>query len=378
MNKKRVIIIVVSILLLIVIGIGSFLIYNNKRKSKDAETVKQLLTAISQNLVQYDQKGYVISFSQKYDVEYKNSTELEDVNFSISYEGEGNVKLSYKIEGVEKIEPKIKSLFLSDNAYLTGTQKEKVKHYSDEIRNIDGEKITRTDDTYLGIEYEFAVKIDDDNLYTASDCNYFDYEDEANNFNKSFCGKISKKVLSDAVSDEEMTDVVSGLLFMDAWKYINQIKELANDYLKNMDFSNNEAIAKFISDNGITVDEKADIVDIGFVLDSSRILSKITGKQVEHIANIYGTVKLDKNTGDVLNFKYDLSDCLLSMLMASGENKTYYKANVEEFAIEGEIHGKPLEDISLDNDFTEYKEEEKYDFINRFLDNVVPLYEREG
>ena len=194
----------------------------------------------------------------------------------------------------------------------------------------------------------------------------------------SFCGKIDKKVLSDTVSDEDLTDVLSGIMFMDAWEYIDEIRELTNGYLKDLDFSSDEVLDKFISDNSIRIKEEYDAMNIGFALDSNRIMSEITGEEVEKIAPIYGSVMLDKNTGDVLHFEYDLSGCLFAMLTESGQDKEYNKVNAGEFVVEGKIFGKPLEDISLDKEFTEYTEDEKYDFINEFSEHFIPLYEREG
>ena len=379
---KKIIIIAVSVLLLIGIGIGCILLIPKGEKSgakpADTETVRMLLGAISQNISQFSQKGYVVSFTQEYSVTYKNSTDLEDVDFSISYSGEGIASLSYVLDGEVNAEPKLSDLFSSRSAFLTGEQTERIRYFNNEVRKIDGEEIPRTDDTDYGIDHEFTIKIDGDCFYAASESSYFDYKDSANNKTDSFSGKIDKNALKGSVSDEELTKAFSGLLFMEAWGYIDQLKGLANDYLKELDFSNEEAIENFIRDNGIEETEEGTAVYIYFTLRSNDVLSGITGESVDNIADVKGTVKFDKESENVLYFKYDLGDCLLSMLEESGKDMGQFDADVKGFVIEGGFFNESLEDVPLDREFTEYPEDAEYEFINQFLNHIIPFYSEEG
>ena len=379
MKNNKTLWIVITVALLCGIGLSCFIIGNEWQKNKNVETVKQLLTAIGRNISDYDQKGYKISFNQEYEVEYRNLTGLEDVDCSISYEGEGTVRLSYAFDGSEDIKPEISSLLLSDNACVAGSQNERIKYYCNELRDAGGEKISETENTDYGVNHGFTVIIDGEDFRAESESEYSDYKDPSNGKSDSFCGRINKKALSDAVTEEEISNAFSGMLFMEAWDYIDELRNLSNNYLKNLDFTNDEEVKKFISENEITTEEGEDnVVIIRFALDADRILSEITGKETDRIPDIYGTVKIEKDSGDVLYFSYDLSQCLLEMLMASGENKSYYKADVKDFTVEGEILNKPLDGITIDKECEEYSAEKVYDFTKKFLTHSVPFYDGIG
>ena len=377
MKKKTLIIIAIAALVFACGVVGAVLLLNHSAKDRDEETVRQLLLAINHNIDQYAEKGFVVSVKQVYDVNYHKETDAEDVEFSLSYEGEGTVNLSYQNGAAQTGKPVISGLLSSGNGYMAGIQKEKIQLYNKEIRRFGDQEIPRTDDEFYGIDHEFILKTDEETFFASSDSRFYDYRDETRNKTEAFCGKIDKAVLSAAVSDERVSTALSALLFLDAWEYVNQLRELADRYLKELDFSSKEAVDRFIQENGITLKRDRGSVSISFVLNSSRILSKITGRQVESIPNISGTVTLDELTGDVLYFRYDLTDCLSAMLKESGKDKTSYAASVSAFIAEGKILNKPLEDIELDREFTEYTEENKYEFLQQFSERVIPFLREE-
>ena len=373
MKKKTIIMIIIAVLILAGSAVGCVLLLNHSAKNRDEETVKRLLEAINHNIDQYAEKGFVVSVKQAYDVNYHKVTDAEDVKFSLSYEGEGTVNLSYQNGASQTGKPQITDLLFSGNGYMAGNQKERIKLYNNEIRRFGDQEIPRTDDEFYGIDHEFILKTDGETFFASSDSRFYDYKDEAQNKTESFYGKIDKAVLSTAVSADRVSAALSELLFLDAWDYVDQLRGLADRYLKELDFSSKEAVDRFIQENGITLKRDRGSVSISFVLNSNRILTKLTGRQVESIPNISGTVTLDENTGDVLYFRYDLTDCLSAMLKESGKDKTSYTASVAAFIAEGKILNKSLEDVALDREFTEYTEENKYVFLQQFSEHVIPF-----
>ena len=134
----------------------------------------------------------------------------------------------------------------------------------------------------------------------------------------------------------------------------------------------------FIKEKEIAIDDRGDTVFVSFVLDSAEIVADITEKDSDHLPKIYGSMELEKETGNVLHFEYNFGQYLLDALMKAGEDKPNYKADVKDFTVEGRILNTELEDLTLDRSFVEYTDENKADFIVAFLKHMIPFYEEEG
>ena len=377
-NKKKFkpIYILIPFLLITVVGIYHLITYLHY--SYEAKIVKQLLTGLSEDANQYHKKSYEISFKEKYNVESKSKSELVDNDFSISYEGEGSVQLSYKIDTNEKIGPEISNLTEFGNGYLTGVQKEKLTYYNKE--DSDDNRLDRTEDINYDMKHEFIIKVDDNDYYAVGKRNYTDYNNSNNNKNDSFYGKIDKEVFKNSVSNERMTKTIQKLMYMDTWKYVEQLSSLSNNFFKELNFSNAKAVNTFIKNHEIKIVENGKNVKVSFTLDTAKIASKLSDikKNFDYLPKIYGTMEIEKETGNVIHFEYNLSNYLLAIFMKSGENKPYYKANVDEFIIEGKILNTTLEDLTIDKEFKEYNEDNKQEFLKQFQEYVIPNNLQEG
>ena len=376
MNRKKIIIIAFSLILAICAGVGCFHFFTYRYYSPEAKTVKQLLAGLKTNIAEYGSKGYEVSFRQEYEIEAKSESDTESSDLIVYYEGEGCVKLSYRLDSSENGEARMTDLFASDNGYFTGIQKEKYKCYNKEDHENDEDD--RLDDIEYAIEHEFTVKTDGKDLLTASDSKYTDFKDGTNSFDDSFSGKIDKQALLGSVSEETVAKAMTRLLFMDAWEYIQQFGELSEKYLSDLDFSNAKAVNDFIREKEIAIDDRGDTVFVSFVLDSAEIVADITEKDSDHLPKIYGSMELEKETGNVLHFEYNFGQYLLDALMKAGEDKPYYKVDVKDFTVDGRFLNTGLEDLTLDRSFVEYTDENKADFIVAFLKHMIPFYEEEG
>ena len=371
MKKKKIIIIAVSIALAVCIGVGCYHFFTYRYYSPEAKIIKGLLTGFKTNLEGRGKRGYEVSFRQEYEIESRSET--DEIN--VSYVGEGSVMLSYDPVG-ESGDSRLADFIASENGYISGVQNETFKCYNKEDR--EGDADDRIDDVEYSLEHEFTLKTDGGELYAASDSKYTDFKDEKNSCDDTFSGKIDKEVLLGSVSEERIGKAMTRLLFMDAWEYIRQFGDLSEKYLEELDFSNAKAVRDFMSEKEITVDDRGDTVYVTFVLDSAQIVADITDKDAEHLPKIYGSMELDKETGDVLYFEYNFGQYLLASLMKSGEGVPSYKAEVKDFTVEGRILGKELEDLTLEREFVEYTDEDKFEFINAFSEHIIPFYEEEG
>ena len=367
-NKKhfKPIYLLIPIILIAIVGIYHLFTY--KHYSYEAKIVKQLLIGLSEGASQYNKKSYEISFKEKYDVESKSSKDLSENDFAISYEGEGSVKLSYNISKSDKIDSAISNLVEFGNGYLTGVQKEKLTYYNKEDTK------NRVDDIKYDMDHEFIIKVDDNDYYAVGNKKYTDYNNSKNNLDNSFYGKIDKEIFKNTVSDERMKKSIEKLMYMDTWKYIEQLSSLSNNVFKDWELSNAKSVNTFIKNHEIKIEEEENSVNVRFSLDTAKIASKLSDleKDFSYLPKIYGKMKIEKETGNVLHFEYDLSNYLLAIFMKSGEDKPYYKANVEEFIIEGKVLNTTLEDLTIDKKFTEYYEENKLEFLKQFQEHVIP------
>ena len=376
MKRKTIIIIAVSLALAVCLGVGCFHFFRYGYYSPEAKIVKQLLTGLKTNLGEYGTKGYIVSFRQEYEIESKRNDETADVDLAVSYKAAGSVRLSYNLDKDVNGPVRLTDLISSGNGYLRGLQREQFKCYNKEDR-IDDE-YDRLDDIEYDLALEFAVKTEGDRLYAASDSVYKDLKDGANSYDDSFSGVIDRQLFLGSVSEERLSKAMTRLLFLDAWEYIEQFGNLSGQYLEMIDFSNAKEVNDFIREKEIVVDDRGEIAHVSFVLDSAGIVSEITEEEADHLPKIYGFIQLDKKTGDVLHFEYYFGQYLLASLMKSGEGIPDYKAAVKDFTVEGRIIQTELEDLPLDRTFTEYTDENKYEFIHAFSEHIIPFYEEEG
>ena len=376
MKKKTILILLVSALAVLFLGAGAWFFFTYRYYPPEAKIVKQLFDGLKAGLNQNDAKGYKVAFRQKYDLESKEIHDYGDIDFAVSYEGEGSVQLSFEQAGSGETSPRLTDLIRSGNGFIAGTQKEKLKYYNQEDHKKDEDD--RIDDIEYEMDHEFEVRTDSRDCYVSSKSAYIDRKDASNDYQDSFYGKIGKEVLLKDASEERLTKRLSELLFMDAWTYIREFSELSNRYFQELDLSNAKAVEEFIRKHQITTEERNNTVLVRFVLKAYRSPSGTSGEAEENVPDIYGTMEIERNTGNVLHFEYDFGQYLLASLMREGEGKAYYKADVREFIIEGQVLNTTLEDLPVNQKFREFGEEDKAEFIREFSRRIIPFYEEEG
>ncbi|MBQ7173738.1 MAG: hypothetical protein IJR88_06455 [Clostridia bacterium] len=378
MSKKKRIALVVSglLILCILVGgtIGGIYYFKNLHYSHDAKIVKQLLVGLNTNITQTGKKGFAVSFREQYDVEAQEDPNIDEVSFSISYVGEGNVSMSYELSCNEEADAiDLGHLMEHGAGYLSGTQKESYVYYDKSTSLVDGEEIANIQDVAYSLDHSFTVKIDGEDCYVAGESLYRDQKSEENDLADQFYGKIDKAVLLDTFSREELAEATQRLFFMDSWTYVKQIADLSNRYFKTLDLKNPQEVNAFMKKHRITVQENGNVVKVGFVLDTTEIFAKESDMDLGELPAITGSMEIERESGDVLHFEYDLGQLLLSLLMKMNTGRPYFKATVGEFILEGRVLNSTMEDKLPDGEFTEYDEASKAEFIYEFSKHIIPF-----
>ena len=83
-----------------------------------------------------------------------------------------------------------------------------------------------------------------------------------------------------------------------------------------------------------------------------------------HIENINGSTVVDKSSGDILEYQYDFSEYMQSLLNASMGNRKQSSVNVTEYNVGCGIIIAKLDHLNIAGSYQEYTEET----LEAFLD----------
>ena len=173
----------------------------------------------------------------------------------------------------------------------------------------DDPKYKRTGD----FNYSFTIKIDKTDLYAVGDTSFEYPEAPELNEKKSFSGKIGKAVLTDNLSERLLENARSQLFSVtQTWDYISGVSDLAGYAIENLNLTDTQAVSEFVRNHQITSEENGDKVKISFVLDTGAILSELADDAPE-FAKIKGEMEIEKESGKVLSYRYDLTDYAMAV-----------------------------------------------------------------
>ena len=338
----------------------------------DTTIVVSLLNALQMGANKHSEKGYITSFKQKYSLTYNDDTEFETDNYVLSYDGEGYVTLSYTVRDGENIESEVigKELLSKANGYLFGFQRDKYSFKDDYTDKTDAEKSRTIDENYEELRV-FAVQVDDDYFYVASSDTYTDKLYPEDNRDESFNGKIKKNLVVDSVSDKMVTNTAQQLLYMDAWPYIEQLITYSDTVFTGLDITDTNAISLFITENNVSVCDNGDTETISFSFNSGEIFFIDPEKKLKNAPNIYGKIEIDKSTGEMVSYSYDLKEFAIGWMNIGMQGKMEYNYVVDEFVAEGVRLNEPLGDLPFEYEYVEYDENTQDEFIEKFHANVM-------
>ena len=168
-----------------------------------------------------------------------------------------------------------------------------------------------------------------------------------------------------------VTNTAQQLLYMDAWPYIEQLIKYSDTVFTGLDITDTNAISLFITENNVSVCDNGDTETISFSFDSGEIFFIDPEKKLKNAPNIYGKIEIDKSTGEMVSYSYDLKEFAIGWMNIGMQGKMEYNYVVDEFVAEGVRLNEPLGDLPFEYKYTEYDENTQDEFIEKFQANVM-------
>ena len=344
---------------------------SNEVDSKQVELTKTWLKSMQSNMSQIEMKGYEISFSQDYEVEYKDSDSYSDVEFKEHYQSMGELKVSYHLNETSEEGADIGSIISNGAGYLYGHQQEKVDLYSKTTQKYKQEDNIVIEDYDLLLDHEFAIKLDETDFYTYAKEEVVDYKDTSKNQNDTFKGVV-KKSLIENLSSNLISKALGEILYLSAWTDIQEFSTFTTEFYKGIDPNNDEEVKRFIKELGLKVTDSTSSIKIDFTLNTDKILKEIDPDYNRHIDNISGSTTVSKVTGDILEYEYDFGKYMESLLKSLMNTRQQSSVKVNDYHLVGKIINTELDNLDIPGPFVEYTEETLEDFLNKFDTIVKP------
>ena len=344
---------------------------NQEVDSKQVELTKVWLKSMQSNMSQIEIKGYEISLKQDYEVEYKDSDQYTDIEFKEHYQSIGQLKVSYHLDDSSKESADIGTILTNGEGYLFGHQQERMELYSKTTQKYKEEDNVVIEDYDYYLNHEFAIELDDQDFYTYAKEEYEDYNDTSKNQNNVFKGVVAKSLI-ESLSSNLISKALGEILYLSAWDDIQEFSTFTTEFYKGINPDNDEEVKNFISELNIKAEETTSSIKINFTLNTDKILKEVDPDYSGHIENINGSTLVDKSSGDILEYKYDFSKYMESLLKSLMNTRQEYNIKVNDYNIEGKIINSELDSLDIPGPFQEYTEETLEDFLNKFDTIVKP------
>ena len=373
--KNKIIFYVSMILLMVIVGVSIYLVtvgINAKYETEETKAFKEVLELLENNRGKSNKKSYSINFLEDFDYEEKIDNIDELVDYKAKYEAKGSFVLSYDKDDNKNvnIEKGFDSFIKYANGYMYGIQSEIVEISNEETDKRNNEK--RSDTHKRGTDNKFLYDTDDSNVCVLSETKYEDYANSLNNTNDSFYGKINKNSLLEAIELNSLSKAINDLMFIDAWTSVNSLLLLMHNTFVNLNPHSYKGIYEYIQNKNFEFERKDNSIVIKFIVDLDSKLKENDNS----LENIVITLEVDKNSGEINYFKFDLSNYLKSLLLEDAEGTTYFNSNVKNYYIDGKIINNTIARIDTSNiSYKEYSSDEKFDFVDNFITKALPIRE---
>ncbi len=373
MNKNKIIYYLCISLLMLGFGVVIAIIINsfgNKYETNEAKTMKNALVILDENRSS-NKKSYEISFVQDVEYEEKKDTDLEIINYKAHYKSNGSFVLSYEVADSKKIDLSngFKS-FLDDGVgFMSGNQSEIHIIQNEEIDKATNEK-TRSENYNYTLGNKFVID-NRETIKVLSETMYHNNLDD-NKKNYSFYGKINKETLMSCFESERFNEALNRMLFIDFWSDVNNLMNYLQKTFKEVNYNDSESVYKLIETMNINVEEANDAINLYFELD----LDDSFKNEKNNYKNILVNLRINKESKNVDYFKFDLSNYLFSILKTDPSNSGVFSSNVNDYIIQGKILNDTLNNKEEANvSYKEYDESNKFDFIDDFVQDALPVHE---
>ena len=334
----------------------------------EAKYVKAFLNGLNTQALKNGLDKFSLSYSSKYGM---LPTENADKNSpALSYEESGSAELCYIGSPTDEAEElSTADIIKSGEGYLKGTIVNKLNTSSGSKKSEDDPNSKRNVENNIA----FTIKLDKNDLYAVGDVSYNYPNSPGSNEKNSFCGKIEKKVLTESLSETVLENARAQLFTATkAWDFISGVSEIAGYGTETLDLTDSRNVSEFIKKHQLTFKEDGNSVDISFVLDTGAILSAASNETHE-FAKVKGKMKIEKDSGKVLSYSYDLTEYVSAVLNTTKEDDDVYDYVTDSFTVEYEADETSPDELKIEGEIKEYTAENLYEFAEKFEQCIINM-----
>ena len=336
----------------------------------DTKTFKEVLDLLEKNRNASNIKGYQIQFKQDLTYETKEENDYEVVDYQANYKTDGSFTLSYETTDPKNvnIEKGFDSIITKATGFAAGTQLEKYTINNKETSKSDN-KVIREENISQSTENVFIIDTDDSNISVASETTYNDFINKKTS-KDNFFGKIARPILVEELDADSFNKGLNSIAFIDVWDNVNSLLSLMHKSFTELSTKGDSEITDYLKNKDFKYEKTDSTIKISYKLSLNGELQVEDNK----LDNVEISVEVDKKTGEITNFKIDLTKYFSSLLDAEGT--TYFKGNVNTYVIDGKIVNQKLNRANTSSyQYKEYNEETKYEFLEGFIAHAIPKHE---
>ena len=357
--KKRISLLLISSLFLTVAACNKNAEVENKYTD-----IKNVINKIENS--SFKKEGFKINIDEKYNMESHIDNELEKVDYTYEYDGNGSFMIAYQ-SGDQGIEG-ITDLISSGTGYLNSLQLETIEYNYTELDKTDNQTKEESFKEDLVYGFDLLLYNNEAKFYTHSvKDDLLTNEKEEDEFG----GKIAQNLLK--TDDSTAIDnYMSEMIIMDGYYTVEEIEQYAIEKILSSKSMNNADFNKFVEDNKMKLVEGDSKIFLTFTINYADELKNEF--EIDSFDNVLieGSIGFDAETYELESYRYDLKDYFKSLLdgIDDKDSEETQTINIERFTVEGHAVKIGYEAVNFDAELTEFTDSQE--FINNFISHALP------
>ena len=318
--------------------------------------------------------GYVrtSSFALEYRAAYQTDNDNQTSSVSQDYLAEANLTFGYALNpenGDTAFD--LGEIYNHGSAYFEGSQREinRVSHQI-QVKNgfNKGDQSLTEDYSY---HHLFGIEFNHEELKARGTNAMEDRIRPSNDRADSFSGKIDKEIVS-GHAKESIESAFKKVIYLDSWSNVSYFQSAIMSFFKDLSLDNPEQVSSFMSKNNVSLSEENGVIHATFELKGSDVLSYISKKANLIQKNIICTCTVNANKQILTAYDYNFKGVYEDLLSLETGDKKQYEFSVDRFYLRGSLSDIPFSQWHLNGNFQEYTAENASEFMQGFIDNVIP------
>ena len=336
-----------------------------------AEMARALAVSMRKVQEAYNGYAYTSSFALEYHASYQTDNEYQTSTVTQDYLAEASLMAGYTLDMANGEGFDLGRLFNRGAAYFEGSQKETNK-ISHEIQVKNG--FNKGDQSFTedySYHHPFGIEFNQEELKARGYDSLQDSIDPSKDRAEAFSGKISREIVKE-YAKEAVESAFRKIIYLEAWSNVSAFRSSIASYFENLSLESDKEVSSFVHDNNVKLSEENGLIKAEFALKGSEVLSYISKKANSIKKSIPCSCTIDPEKKILTKYEFDFKGVFDDLLSSEKGGKKQYEYSVERFYLRGASSDIPFSQLKLDGDFQEYTKENSSDFMQGFLDYVIP------